>query len=276
MLEAAFNLKYNLGLRSECADLHCATPQNTHRTTPLLPPPLPAHTSTLYNCNRTQQNEETPSIPSPAHQAIAQDLNIIKIEMLFLGHRTVHTVLRNYSLGQLEFAWESTAQNVLYNISGFHKKDKKLKKTSSSRNPSWNSDTESSHRLTQTRLFVRNALMQCRGKKERISRKKMPLTHIWDGGSGRGCVARQCCTHAQKICQKNVQKWINQFRSDKCTGGFSDGKRTESGCHIKKMVTCPQIPFETAPYEKLVFPIRDISVRIRRPVPLTNGPCSFR
>ncbi len=86
-------------------------------------------------------------------------------------------------------------------------KIKKYKKTSvfpAQEISSWNSDTESCHRLTQTRL-VRNALMHCQCKIKKRIAEKLPLTHIWDGGSGRGCVARQCCTHAQKICKKNYK-----------------------------------------------------------------------
>ncbi len=172
------------------------------------PSPLPAHTSTLYNCNRTQQNEETPPFPALHHA-----MNIIKIEMLFLGHRTVHKV-GNYSLGQLGSAWASTAQNVLCNIFSFHRvyfriffQDIKLQKNfsfSSSRNPSWNSDTESSHRPTQTTL-VRNALMQCRVKKEENWQKNCHLPIFGMVGVGED-VSRGSAVLTRKKSAKKINK----------------------------------------------------------------------
>ncbi len=181
------------------------------------PPPQSAHTSTLYNCNRGHSRmKKPPPIPSPAHQAIAQALNIIKIEMLFLGHRTVHKV-GNYSLGQLGSAWASTVQNVWYfaifflfieSISGFFFQDKKFSKKQVFPAQEIHVGILIQNPVTDPHRQHLYEMHWCSAevKKRRELAEKLPLTHIWDGGSGRGCVARQCCTHAQKICQKNKQK----------------------------------------------------------------------
>ena len=106
----------------------------------------------------------------------------------------------------------STKRMVLCNIFSFHRvyfriffQDIKLQKNfsfSSSRNPSWNSDTESSHRPTQTTL-VRDALMQCRGKKKkRIGRKIATYPYLGWWEWERMCRAAVLYSRAKNL-QKN-------------------------------------------------------------------------
>jgi hypothetical protein len=91
--------------------------------------------------------------------------------------------------------------------------------------------------------------MQCRGKKEENWKKKnchLPIFGMVGVGEdvSRGSAVLTRKKSAKKCTKINKSVWSVQTR-------FSDGKRTESGCHYQKDGNLPAdtILFQTAPYE---------------------------